>query len=86
MKSQVNSAAVVGLLGEQVLHAVLADQLDAGLRQRGQITGLDVLGGGEDLDLRADSLAHPVEVSLQLFNTHSPAWRPVTPSSRRWEK
>ena len=74
------------LLGNQLLCAVLPHQLDAGLGQRRQVIGRHVLDRGQDLDLGADLLANPLEVRPYLLSTHKPAWRPVRPSSRRWEK
>ena len=51
------------LLGEQLLRAVLAHQLDAGLGQRRQVVRVHVLDRGEDLDRRAPiALAHALEV------------------------
>jgi hypothetical protein len=62
--------AVRLLLREQVLGAVLANELDSGLRERGQALGLDVLGGGQHLDLGADPLAHRLEVAPHALSVH----------------
>ena len=53
---------VRGRLGLQVLRAVLAGQRDAGLRERADVLQRQVLGGGEDLHVRADLGAHRLEV------------------------
>ena len=45
--------AVGSVLGLEVLRAVLADDCDAGLDERGQIGDLDVLRGRDDRHLRA---------------------------------
>src|SRR3954470_19079431 len=94
------AVAMGGTLLLELLGAVLAEQRDAGLRQRAEVVGLDVLHGGEQLHGlrvaarasrgRLDSRAHPVgvgadDVDVQARHT-TPAWRPVTPPSRRWEK
>ena len=87
MKSQVKRSPWRLLLGEQLLGAVLAHQLDAGLGQRRQVVRVHVLDRRQDLDLRADPLADPLEVLPHAVqHAPGPAWRPVTPSSRRWEK
>ena len=91
------AVAAALVLGLEVLEAVLADQLDPGLGERVHLLGDDVLGRREDLDLRPAALAHPLEVararprgrcrgSAQASIQTSPAWRPVRPASRRWEK
>ena len=49
--------AVAVVLGPQVLGAVLADDLDAGFRQRGQVVERDVLRRGDDGDVRPDLVA-----------------------------
>ena len=58
------------LLRQQLLGAVLAHELDAGLRERGQVAGLHVLDRGADLDLGADLLAHPLEVAPYALRVH----------------
>ena len=52
MKSHVKRSRADRLLGDQLLDAVLADQLDARVGQHRQVGGLDVLDGGEQLDGR----------------------------------
>ena len=47
--------AVLVLLGQQVLGAVLAHQLDAGLGERGQVVGRTYLIAAQDLDLAGRS-------------------------------
>src|SRR6185437_1539819 len=96
-------AAVALVLGHEILGAVLAEQGDACLGQRGQLVGRHVLGGCQQLDLArvapraGDLLADAVEVLADVLRPQSselarhvrqmmPAWRPVTPLSRRWEK
>ena len=87
-------------LGDQVLRAVLADQRDAALGERPQLGHRQVLDRGQDLDLRGiatgggDLLADARQVggdplggqAVDQVNHATPAWRPVTPRSRRWEK
>ena len=85
---------VRGRLRLEVLGAVLARERDPGRGERADLLQRHVLDGGEDLgpfgELRADPLevladAGDVEPADQSRHT-SPAWRPVTPWSRRWEK
>jgi hypothetical protein len=49
--------AVSVVLRAEVLRPVLADHLDAGLGERGQVVERDVLRGGDDRDARTDLLA-----------------------------
>ena len=80
-------------LGDEVLRAVLAQQRHARLGEHLELLERHVLDRGEQLgvaDLRADALgvlahARGVEAADQLRHT-TPAWRPVTPPSARWEK
>ena len=69
---------------------------DPGLGERAELLDRDVLDRGEDLgsSVAADLVAHlargwrrraRVEAADQLRHA-TPAWRPVTPPSRRWEK
>src|SRR3954468_4055009 len=78
----------------EVLGAVLANHGHAGLGEHADLLECDVLDRGQHLhalaDLVADSRevvgdAARVEAADQLRHA-SPAWRPVTPRSRRWEK
>src|SRR5205823_2403632 len=94
--------AVGLLLRDQVLGAVLAHERDPGLGQHRQLLGRDVLGGGAQGDGvhvspgGRDPLADTLEVVAhcggaqaaegQALSHAMPPWRPVTPSSRRWEK
>src|SRR4029079_15662191 len=79
--------------GGEILGAVLAEQRHARLGEHAELLERDVLDGRQQLrvaDLRADtlrSLAPPrgVEAGDQARHT-TPAWRPVTPPSARWEK
>jgi len=87
-------------LGHEVLGAVLAHQLDAGLGEHRELLDRHVLDRREDLhvgrvapgggDLGADPLEvradHVGPQSGDQLNHTSPACRPVTPRSRRWEK
>ena len=52
--------AVDSVLGLEVLGAVLADYLDAGLGERREVFERDVLRGGDDCDRRTDLLADAV--------------------------
>ena len=59
MKCQRNAGPVLRL-GLQLLGAVLADQVDAGVGERAELGGLEVLDGGQQLDagrVAADALA-----------------------------
>ena len=99
MKSQVSSGVRLRLRLE-LLGAVLARECDAGLGEHAELLERDVLDGGEDLDARrvapgaGDLLAHALEVRAHALGVEAPdqlrhatpAWRPVTPRSRRWEK
>src|SRR5947209_482879 len=84
----VEQVAVRGLLGEQVLRAVLADQRDPCVGELGELVDADVLRRCADLDVVADARSDPLEVRPDaLYVSHAiPAWRPVTPPSRRCEK
>jgi hypothetical protein len=85
-------------LGLELLRAVLAEQRDARLRERAELLERDVLDRGEQLDVAGsrprgaarDLLAHAVGVARRAAPDQArhttPAWRPVTPPSRRWEK
>ena len=97
MKSQAKASPASVALGLEVLKAVLADQLDPRLGEALELLGDDVLGRGQDLDVWPAALAHPLEVararprdrcpgSAQASIHARPAWRPVRPASRRWEK
>ena len=99
MKSHSNRPGWAPLLGDQVLRAVLADELDPGLGQGRQLLRRHVLDRRADLHLgRPIALAHPLEVlphargveaaelARHPVSHATPPWRPVTPSSRRWEK
>ncbi len=84
----------------EVLRAVLARDGDPRLGEDAELLERDVLDGGEDLDLgrvapgAGDLLADPLEVRAHDARVDAPdqlrhaipAWRPVTPRSRRWEK
>ena len=88
-------------LGRQVLGPVLPEQAQAGLGQDLELLGGDVLRGGQDLhvagvapgrggELVVDALevgpdARGVQAPDHLRHA-TPAWRPVTPPSRRWLK
>src|SRR5918995_617941 len=80
-------------LGGEVLRAVLAEQRHARLGEHPELLERDVLDRGQQLrvaDLGADPLgvlahARRVEAGDQARHT-TPAWRPVTPLSARWEK
>jgi hypothetical protein len=50
--------AVAVLLRLQVLRAILAKDLDAGLGQSGQVLERDVLRRGDDRDVRPDLVAN----------------------------
>src|SRR3954462_4064868 len=94
--------AMIALLCQQVLCAVLAHHLDSRLREHGQLADRDVLDGGADAHVAGiaarcgDPLAHAREVvayprGSQPAEGHSlshamPPCRPVTPLSRRCEK
>ena len=94
MKCQRNAPGYAVGLRLQLLGAVLADERDAGLGERPQLLQRHVLDRREDLDavrqLGADArevLAHAAGVDAGDQARHTtPAWRPVTPPSRRWEK
>ena len=83
------------VLSLQVVQAVLADQVDPGLGERWQLVVGHVLRRDENANAVAGLLAHlreplaharGVDVGDQLGHLHTiPAWRPVTPPSRRCE-
>ena len=93
MKSHVSSR-VRGLLGDEVLGAVLAAERHAGLDEHPDLLERDVLRRREHLDALAHLGAHGGEVRAhdvglqpgdQLRHA-TPAWRPVRSPSRRCEK
>ena len=84
-------------LVHQLLGAVHAHQLDSGLGQHRQLVGAHVLDRRQHGHAVADPLAHALEVAPHSVDLEpgerpphvshtSPAWRPVIPWSRRWEK
>ena len=60
--------AVGGVLRLEVLRAVLADDLDPRLGQRGHVLHRHVLGGCDDRHVRADFLAYPRQARGDLFS------------------
>ena len=84
----------------EVLSAILAEHLEARVREHLEFTGGDVLDRGQDLHFArgapgaGDLGPHPLEVLAHLIgakivdqlNHAMPACRPVTPWSLRWEK
>ena len=97
MKSQVKRVAVALALGLEVLEAVLADQLDPGLGERPHLLGGTYLVAARISTsapqrsrtrsrLRRTVAGVDVADRLRPSIQTSPAWRPVRPPSRRWEK
>ena len=88
-------------LGLELLRAVLAEQRDAGLGEHAEVLDVDVLDRGEQLDVagiaarararrrrspRARGRRSRARAPASSARHTTPAWRPVTPPSRRWEK
>ena len=93
MKCQRNVPGCASALAARSCARFSPEQRHAGLGEHLELLERHVLDRGEQLraaDLRADALgvlAHAggVEPADQLRHT-TPAWRPVTPPSARWEK
>ena len=67
MKCQRNASPYAACFASQVLRAVLADDLDAGLGQRRQVFERDVLRRGDDGDARPDLLANALVALADLI-------------------
>ena len=71
MKCQRKDVAVARVLRLQVLRPVLADHLDPGLDQHGQVLHRDVLGGGDDRHLGAELAADALVVRPDCLSRRS---------------
>ncbi len=98
MKSQVKLSRQRSCFASRSWRRFSPTSVDPGLGQGAHVVGAHVLGGGEDLDLRAGVLANPLEVGADRCRVEvgdrfdhgysiqtKPAWRPVRSPSRRWE-
>ncbi len=82
-------APVLGVLGRQILRAVLPHDLDPGCGEHGHVRQVDVLRGRDDrhggpelvLERRDSARVRPQATTRAIT-----PWRPVTPWSRRCEK
>src|SRR4051812_30357095 len=64
------SLAVAGVLGLEILRAVLADDLHPGLGQRGELVHGDVLRGRDDGHLRPEVCADALVVGADLLSRY----------------